>query len=248
MKKRSKKKTVRRRSNPKTISGPRGSGLKAIYSPVNQAWLLMWKDQVLRVLNTRAEVKEEIKDLVRGTSVDPRKKNPRARKNSLFGRSVPLTLTGSQIKKLMSKHKRRIADVASDMDVTQKRVRQVRKSGVSGQNFIRDWIQGIVGEDPGYISKETIAELLKKKKRNPCKGRRRSNSARARKRSAPLLKLGMLPVIGDRVLTIDYQGGEGKDPASKWTHDFSKVKAKVYGLPDGSLLIKGAKRLWRMFK
>lgn len=80
------------------------------------------------------------------------------------------------------------------------------------------------------------------------RARRRRNSERARKRAAPLVKLGSLPVIGDKVLKIDYEGGQGKDPRSAWTHDFTKARAKVYGLPDGSLLIKGAKRLWRMFK
>ena len=40
-------------------------GLYIVYSPVNQAYLLMWHDEVLRVLNTRAEAKLELSYLLR---------------------------------------------------------------------------------------------------------------------------------------------------------------------------------------
>ena len=40
-------------------------GLWIVYSPVNQAYLLMWHDSVLGVFNTRAEAELEMSDLLR---------------------------------------------------------------------------------------------------------------------------------------------------------------------------------------
>lgn len=54
--------------------------------------------------------------------------------------------------------------------------------------------------------------------------------------------------IYDRILGIEAQKGNGSLWAKeKFRHDFSKAKAKVLGLPDGSLLIKpmNDKRLWK---
>jgi len=40
------------------------NGLHIEYSNVNQAYLLMWFDSVLRIRNTREECEEEAKDLM----------------------------------------------------------------------------------------------------------------------------------------------------------------------------------------
>jgi hypothetical protein len=56
--------------------------------------------------------------------------------------------------------------------------------------------------------------------------------------------------IYDNILAIEAK--KGKDslfPNENFRHDFSKIKGKasVYGMPDGSLVIKGKKRLWKRF-
>ncbi len=56
--------------------------------------------------------------------------------------------------------------------------------------------------------------------------------------------------IYDNVLAIEAQKGHSSMwPGEEFRHDFKKSKGKacVYGLPDGSLLIKGKKRLWKNF-
>lgn len=63
------------------------------------------------------------------------------------------------------------------------------------------------------------------------------------------LKAFLGPVIGDKLLAVEYQGGEGKSKRSTWRHDFNGTGAKVIGLKDGSVLLKrGTKPLWRLFE
>lgn len=56
--------------------------------------------------------------------------------------------------------------------------------------------------------------------------------------------------IGDRVTQVEYYDvgkakAEGlKNPNLPWRHDYKEKSAKIYGLPDGSVLIKGKKKLW----
>lgn len=66
-------------------------------------------------------------------------------------RILPSSLSGSELVDLMRQHKITISKLAQRMGITQKRIRQVRKSGLSDPLAIRDWIQGITGEDPGPI-------------------------------------------------------------------------------------------------
>lgn len=52
------------------------------------------------------------------------------------------------------------------------------------------------------------------------------------------------------LLAIEAEKGnknESNWPGEKFRHDFSRrTKAQVYGLPNGDLLIRGTKPLWRM--
>lgn len=60
-----------------------------------------------------------------------------------------------------------------------------------------------------------------------------------------------LALIGERCLAMEYRDvgkarREGfKNPRVPWRHDFRGGSAKVFGLPDGSVLVKGKKRLWK---
>ena len=59
----------------------------------------------------------------------------------------------------------------------------------------------------------------------------------------------MGPVIGDKLLRLDYQGGEGKPKRSRWKHKSGLDGATVIGLTDGSVFLKrGTKPLWGMFE
>lgn len=59
-------------------------------------------------------------------------------------------LTGKQITRLMRQHRQTIAGLAKSMQITQVRVREVRRKGVSGPGYVMDWLQAITG-DPKYI-------------------------------------------------------------------------------------------------
>ncbi len=51
----------------------------------------------------------------------------------------------------MRRHGKNIAGLAFTMNVTQKRVRQVRERGLDDKNGVRDWLEFITGEDPGPL-------------------------------------------------------------------------------------------------
>lgn len=52
-------------------------------------------------------------------------------------------LPGRYIVKLMRKHKVTIKELAQRMNITQKRVRQVREQGVTGNGMCLDWFEAI---------------------------------------------------------------------------------------------------------
>lgn len=75
------------------------------------------------------------------------------------------------------------------------------------------------------------------------------------KRNPKKRKLGKNPIgksklIYDKILSISAQKGKKSHwPSENFEHDFSGYSnAKIYGNPDGSLLIKGKKPLWKRKK
>ena len=60
-------------------------------------------------------------------------------------------LEGRAIVTLMRQTKTTIKQLSQRMGITMKRIRQVRSDGLKGRALIRDWVQGISGEDPGNL-------------------------------------------------------------------------------------------------
>jgi len=65
--------------------------------------------------------------------------------------SLAAPMSGKQIQSLMRKHHVTIAALSNRMQITQKRIREVRERGLTDPNVVRDWVQGITGTDPGPI-------------------------------------------------------------------------------------------------
>ena len=61
------------------------------------------------------------------------------------GIQIKASLTGEEIATLMRLHQVTIKQVAEYMQVAQGRVRKMRDEGISGNNWMRDWVEGIVG-------------------------------------------------------------------------------------------------------
>lgn len=55
-------------------------------------------------------------------------------------------ITGPTIVKLMRRHGKTIRGIATAMNITQKRVREVRAAGVNGVPYVQDWMQAITGD------------------------------------------------------------------------------------------------------
>ena len=65
--------------------------------------------------------------------------------------TYPCPLPGCDIVKRMNRHHVTIRELPTGMDITIKRIRQVRRDGLRDPGFIRDWAQGSTGQDPGPI-------------------------------------------------------------------------------------------------
>jgi hypothetical protein len=68
---------------------------------------------------------------------------------SMLTAATPSTmnhLPATTIRSLMSSHRKTIAGLAHSMNITQKRVRQVRTIGVRGEAFVMDWMEAITGK------------------------------------------------------------------------------------------------------
>lgn len=59
-------------------------------------------------------------------------------------------LSADEVKCLMRRHRITIRQLADKMQITMKRVRQVREAGIRGP-AVRDWMEHITGHDPGPV-------------------------------------------------------------------------------------------------
>lgn len=51
----------------------------------------------------------------------------------------------------MRVHKVTIRELRNRMGITMNRIREVREDGLQDRDTIRDWLQAILGEDPGAV-------------------------------------------------------------------------------------------------
>ncbi len=61
-------------------------------------------------------------------------------------------LPGSELVALMQRHKVTISQLAKRTGITQTRIREAREKGLTEPNVVRDWLQAILGRDPGPVS------------------------------------------------------------------------------------------------
>lgn len=67
-------------------------------------------------------------------------------------------MNGGDLTKLMRSYGVTIKQLAERMDITMKRVREVRKHGTMSWNSKRDFVQAVTGVDPGDLHPEGGAE------------------------------------------------------------------------------------------
>lgn len=68
-------------------------------------------------------------------------------------------IAAETIRRLMAANRKTIAGLASQMGITQVRVRQVRAQGVKGAVFVQDWMEAITGNpQAGW---EVVASVYK---------------------------------------------------------------------------------------
>ena len=96
-------------------------------------------------------------DVMSGGSNSRRRNGRRAaadgrRDTSRAKLTVAPVMTGVEIVSLMRRHRVTIRALSQRMQITQKRIRQVRQSGLQDRNSARDWIEAITGCDPGPLS------------------------------------------------------------------------------------------------
>ncbi len=60
-------------------------------------------------------------------------------------------LAGHELVAHMQRHKVTIAGLAKRTGIAQKRIRQAREAGLSDPHAVRDWLQAIIGRDPGAV-------------------------------------------------------------------------------------------------
>ena len=63
-------------------------------------------------------------------------------------------MEGKERGRLMRANHVTIRELSGRMQITQKRIREVRESGLAGRELIRDWIQGVIGHDPLEVYQE----------------------------------------------------------------------------------------------
>lgn len=73
------------------------------------------------------------------------------RKTKKVQRGFKVPLSGQDLVRLMRQHKTTIRDLSQRTGITQKRIREVRVSGLTDPHTVRDWIEAVTGVDPGPI-------------------------------------------------------------------------------------------------
>ena len=62
-----------------------------------------------------------------------------------------ITLSAYEVQRLMRQHRKTIRGLAQQWNLTLKRVRHVRTYGVSGEAFVRDWLEILVAPEAKKI-------------------------------------------------------------------------------------------------
>lgn len=60
-------------------------------------------------------------------------------------------ITGRELTSLMRSNRITIRELSGRMQITQKRIREVREGGLTDLYAIRDWVEAITGSDPGRL-------------------------------------------------------------------------------------------------
>ena len=60
-----------------------------------------------------------------------------------------MKLSGQEISRLRRVNETTIGQLARRMQITRIRIREIRKTGLTNANAVRDWVQAITGTDPG---------------------------------------------------------------------------------------------------
>lgn len=60
-------------------------------------------------------------------------------------------LDGGDLCRLMRRHNVTIRELSKRSGITQKRIREVRGSGLDHPGAVRDWVEHVTGKDPGQI-------------------------------------------------------------------------------------------------
>lgn len=100
--------------------------------------------------------------------------------------------------------------------------------------------------DPLELVAPAFARAARGVKRMAKRRITRKRKKATRKKANPLHG----PVIGDKLVSVEYEGGDGdKERGVVYRHMFKGFGAKVIGLKDGSVLLKrGIKPLWEMLE
>ena len=68
-----------------------------------------------------------------------------------FNLALDGNLEGAEVRRLMRVHKVRIRELSRRMQITMKRIREIREIGLDERYAIRDWLEAITGVDPGEL-------------------------------------------------------------------------------------------------
>lgn len=69
-----------------------------------------------------------------------------------FPEAEGFVLEGSRVAFLMRSHRVTIGELSRRMGISQRRIREVRGSGLDHKGAARDWVEAITGVDPGPVA------------------------------------------------------------------------------------------------